>query len=63
MKITTNPLVQKYLNVNGKYSAYKSEERKSEIQAQKNKVIVQHYPVRTTMKNGESIFCINKLKF
>jgi len=58
-------IISKYLNVNGKYSGYKSEQRKKEIQEiQENnkKCIVQNFPVRNYMKNGEIFFEVGAVK-
>lgn len=60
---TTNPIINKYLNVNGVYSGFKSDQRKQEIKSQKDKVITNHFPIREQMKNGENIFTIGKIKF
>ncbi len=46
---TSNPIINKYLNVNGQYSGFKSDERKEEIKSQR--VIVQHYPVNVEKVN------------
>ena len=47
---TTNPIIEKYLK-NGKYSGFKSEERKKEIQQSKSS----HYPVQIekVVKSGQ----------
>lgn len=61
---TINPIIQKYLNVNGVYSSYLSEERRKEVQSlNKRNTQVQHFPNNVGMKNGENIFNIGNIKF
>jgi len=55
-------IISRYLNVNGKYSGYKSEKRKRELQEKNKKCIVQHFPVRNYMKRGELFFEIGVIK-
>jgi hypothetical protein len=58
---TDNPIIQKYLDHSGNYSGRKSEERKNEIKS--TKVLVQHFPIRTKMENGENMFQFGNIKF